>query len=731
MVNMRILTVFWLIPLSLAFGCTTTSPKYELPPYAYAPLNIESNHTSEVELAHQQLETELANDSRQSNFWWVRYNQARLWQNSHPQKACNYYHQLSKEEDFPLRELALIRTHQYCPVDTPDLAELDFEKLKSKKWLRDTLLETSLQTSQKRGDFNREMDIYVEKSKISIIRHEKVDLMKKAISLAKKNNLDDKLENLEKRLYFLAPRLNPQGKDQLQIAYDLRRARLFPQARRIYYKIIANKRSSVDDIYKALHGIRRSFKLERNTEKYLRATKNLAMFTYRTFHKHRRNKRLKEKYAKLYHDTMLLYVRTLWTDGQVTAATKLLKDLPRDLQRLVGYQGIYWLRGRIAEENKDYRQALSWFDRALQECQSNCSLEKNLIWYKAWILHKTKKHQAAAKELETLVSKVEDHEKPKYLFWLGKQLVELGQNLEARSKFSQLIDNDPVGYYGILAHRELNIPFSTSSKTRTIASQAATSFNHSKEGIFASWLISVGEKDLAGKYLKQQVRKMHRKKVKEIHQWREIFTLFARNRSYNSLFYNLTRLPTEIRKELISLQPQMIFPQPYQDAVLKASKQFGVIPELIYSIMRQESAFNRQARSPADAFGLMQLIPSVAKKTASSVGIPFSNHEDLFHPETNISLGSAHLKKLWDRYQGQFVLLAASYNASEKAIHGWLQHRYEGDTLQFIEDIPYKETQNYIKLVLRNLVFYQSLSSDDRSIPFPEWCLENIQNVKI
>jgi soluble lytic murein transglycosylase len=143
--------------------------------------------------------------------------------------------------------------------------------------------------------------------------------------------------------------------------------------------------------------------------------------------------------------------------------------------------------------------------------------------------------------------------------------------------------------------------------------------------------------------------------------------------------------------------------------------------------MRQESAFNPLARSSADAFGLMQLLPRVAKSSALKNNIPLNQDADLFKPHVNIPLGSAHLSDLWEKYNGQFILAVASYNASEKAIQNWLSTRYRGDSLEFIEDIPYEETRSYVKLVMRNLVFYQRIYATE-PIPFPEWCLEIIQD---
>jgi soluble lytic murein transglycosylase len=168
----------------------------------------------------------------------------------------------------------------------------------------------------------------------------------------------------------------------------------------------------------------------------------------------------------------------------------------------------------------------------------------------------------------------------------------------------------------------------------------------------------------------------------------------------------------------------LLFPQPWSDEVRTASLQSGVQEELIYAIIRQESAFDPRARSGADAFGLMQLLPEVAENLSKGAQVPYSQMDDLYEPRTNINLGAAHLKELLARNKGQFILAVASYNANENAIRNWMKTRYRGDALEFIEEIPYEETRTYVRLVMRNLIFYSLLRSKNASIEFPGWLLK-------
>jgi soluble lytic murein transglycosylase len=240
---------------------------------------------------------------------------------------------------------------------------------------------------------------------------------------------------------------------------------------------------------------------------------------------------------------------------------------------------------------------------------------------------------------------------------------------------------------------------------------------------FIEWLIATQEYDVARDYLDETAQRIRKNKNGSVEIWTGLLHLYARSNQYLSLFAQLNSLDSSTKKTLIDNHADLIFPRPYYETVTQAATRFGVSMEFIYSIMRQESSFNPQARSPMDAFGLMQLLPQVAKKSATANSIDYSNPEDLYEPHINIPIGSAHLRELWDKYNGEIILAVASYNASEKAIVNWLQTRYRGDTLEFVEDIPYDETRDYVKLVLRNLITYQLMSSVEPQ-NFPDWTLK-------
>jgi len=148
------------------------------------------------------------------------------------------------------------------------------------------------------------------------------------------------------------------------------------------------------------------------------------------------------------------------------------------------------------------------------------------------------------------------------------------------------------------------------------------------------------------------------------------------------------------------------FPVVYKEHVAKAAKQTSVDPLFIFAVTRQESAFMHDAKSPAGAVGLMQLLPSTAKETARKNGLSFKPN-DLLLPEKNIALGSRFLDQLLDNYGGNRILAAAAYNAGPGRVRQWLnetQGQLPYDV--WIETIPFKETRGYVQNILAFSVIY-------------------------
>ena len=135
---------------------------------------------------------------------------------------------------------------------------------------------------------------------------------------------------------------------------------------------------------------------------------------------------------------------------------------------------------------------------------------------------------------------------------------------------------------------------------------------------------------------------------------------------------------------------------------------------LVLALIRQESEFDREAISSADARGLMQLLPGTAKGVAKQLGVPYELARLTSDPDYNIELGSAYLAGLIDDFGGSYILSMASYNAGPHRATKWIDQngdpRSPGtDAVAWIESIPFAETRNYVMRVSEGLVVYRQL----------------------
>ncbi|HNR92515.1 MAG TPA: transglycosylase SLT domain-containing protein [Dokdonella sp.] len=148
------------------------------------------------------------------------------------------------------------------------------------------------------------------------------------------------------------------------------------------------------------------------------------------------------------------------------------------------------------------------------------------------------------------------------------------------------------------------------------------------------------------------------------------------------------------------------FPLAMKPHVTREARSAGIDPAWSYAIIRAESAWMTDARSHADAYGLMQLLPSVAKEVAQRAQLPYHKPGDLFDPAYNVQLGTRFLAQMAGQYSGSPWLASAAYNAGSAPVKRWLAARGGLEPDFFIETIPYKETREYVARVLAFSVIY-------------------------
>ena len=153
---------------------------------------------------------------------------------------------------------------------------------------------------------------------------------------------------------------------------------------------------------------------------------------------------------------------------------------------------------------------------------------------------------------------------------------------------------------------------------------------------------------------------------------------------------------------------EVLFPVAYWNLIQKYAPPRGLDPYLVAALMAQESTFDAAIRSHANAIGLMQIVPSTGRRYARALKIPRFTAARLTDPEVNVRIGTAYFADLVERFGGVHHALA-SYNAGPSPVSRWIAEKPGVARDEFIDDIPYPETQNYVKRILGTAEDYRRL----------------------
>lgn len=309
-------------------------------------------------------------------------------------------------------------------------------------------------------------------------------------------------------------------------------------------------------------------------------------------------------------------------------------------------------------------------------------------------------HRAAANELDSLLAlhpSAEDGMAARY--WMGRALLATGDTATAMARWRTVAAEYATSYYGMLAAERLGeapwAPPPTPDSFDEIddLTDAMARVDHlEKLGMdsearaeletLADAADSSGSRLLATAYLMRE----HGLVARAVQLgWRAIRT----SPSADARAYRL------------------VYPIVHREAIIIESRRRNLDPALVAAIIRQESGFNPRATSSAGARGLMQIMPRVGRAVARSVNVPEWRSDLLYQPDINLQLGIRHLEAFISRYDPPYAL--AAYNAGETRLVRWLRRRGARDPELFVERIPFTETRDYVRIVLRNRAMYRAL----------------------
>lgn len=366
-----------------------------------------------------------------------------------------------------------------------------------------------------------------------------------------------------------------------------------------------------------------------------------------------------------------------------------------------------------------FEEAIVAFDTFLRT-YPNSGHRFSVRWYRGLALFRLGRYDAAREDFEYTARYTSATDKGRY--WTARALLASERDPEAYAIFQALAAREPFSYYGILARAllpgserppmfapEPRLP--TPGLTEEEAEQILTSLPAPTQSRLAEAFAAVqlGHPDLAAALLEYiEANGLGTAHLQRLLRWLQprLGTVHRHIR---------TREARQCREALDqdpSAEPvrecwQALYPSPYADLIQTVR---GEVPaSLFWAIMRQESYFIPNARSHADALGLMQIVPQVGGPAAEALGRTFSPYE-LCRPATNLALFAHAAKERFDLFGGHVPLVLMSYNATQEKARLWLAENRDLPFDLFVEEIPYGETRDYVKRISSHLARYRTLS---------------------
>ena len=152
-----------------------------------------------------------------------------------------------------------------------------------------------------------------------------------------------------------------------------------------------------------------------------------------------------------------------------------------------------------------------------------------------------------------------------------------------------------------------------------------------------------------------------------------------------------------------------IYPLYYKDYIGEYSIEHSLDPYLVAAIINTESSFNKDAQSPKNAKGLMQITDQTGQWAAEQLGLEDYENKDLFDPELNIEIGTWYLEKLEKEFDGDLNKMLAAYNGGSGNVNKWLRDEEYSKDGKNLDKIPFKETENYVKKVKADYEAYKKI----------------------
>jgi soluble lytic murein transglycosylase len=336
------------------------------------------------------------------------------------------------------------------------------------------------------------------------------------------------------------------------------------------------------------------------------------------------------------------------------------------------------------------------------------------LWRLGWIDHKRAREGDARSNFERLAASTSDEALARQAaYWVARIDEGAGRRGPAAARYRAIARNAPLSYYRFAAEARLQalgespegdlgrLPAKPPPVRTPLGRGLGPHFERGLE------LVALRQTEDAGKEIALVRARGEDLRIYFARLFLQIGEYYQASRVILSTQADSLARSVGGRTELL----RYTYPQAWPEHVRAEAARNQIDPRLVWAVMREESTFRPAITSPAGAVGLLQIMPATARRIGPDRGLPDAETK-LRNPRANISLGAHYLGKLLARYEGQPIRAIAGYNAGEEAVDRWLGEMPRAalaDPDAFIEEIPYTETRDYVKKVLKSYHVYARL----------------------
>lgn len=387
---------------------------------------------------------------------------------------------------------------------------------------------------------------------------------------------------------------------------------------------------------------------------------------------------------------------------------------PEQKGQIALFAGI-WL-----EDHEKYDEAIARYRQIAREGEPGAQRAGGQ-WRVGWAYYRTGRYREAAEALRVLTEQYDSDYEPQALYWMGRA-AEQSQDPQAQEFYRQLCQRYRYTYYCQLA-RERTTTLDGGEATPETPSAGSGSSANGDSGQPGMTRTDIEQQTAYRRAIELKTLGLDVDAAREVDALTDRYAqdpdvLIALSTLLNDVgaYHHALRLARARFREKLERTGEAVVPSLWTVAyptgllpMIKMQGANGVDPYLVAAIIREESQYDEKAISRVGAIGLMQVMPATANNVAKRIGLPAVGRDDLFDQETNIRIGVRYMEQLLEQFSGNIVYAIASYNAGPIAVGKWIAQYRNRSQDEFVELIPYRETRQYVKRVLRSYREYVRL----------------------